>query len=409
MVLRDLQPRLNDLELWQQILYYTDRLNSTEKMLEIRRLININYGIGYMDPENERKRKLRYMGISTTLDDRVTDPNLFSLSQQYWDNFKSSHEQYMEVYRQAIDFLKYLQNIYAIVSLNMNNGKFVIFKGKEELDQFYALFGDQFKMTPHVLDQTNDFIFFFCNREIDVLFAQLIIKLIGNPSVLPIDKSPSTIDTRPYSIAVSSGKHDIIRSEPYTESRALKRKIDEEEQTQLQVEGSIVPRGKEPEYELKSPKTPTEIRSEFELFSSPTTIGLEQRKKELERPEKLLSPTGIPGTVFKRYSMLRDFFSKKDIEEFEEKSKLSSLIRSLDDLEKNLASPLKKVQESNIDKIEKLEYEQTRIVNRTKRREQIKKASSVTREEFIKMQKRRAQRQKESILAKKLKTIREPK
>lgn len=204
MVKRPQRNILSDSELLQQIESLTEHLPPEEKILEQRRLININHKIGYIDPEDQRKRKLR--DKEATLFDREKNPENAITSKQFYDNFKEKYAHYSVAYRAANEYLKNLQNLYAVLVVNMSNGEYTIFKGNDQLQLFKLTFENRLRTKMHVLDKSSEFLFFYCNNDIELMAAERILPTIGNREVNPIEQDQDKL----IMATVNSGKVSIL-------------------------------------------------------------------------------------------------------------------------------------------------------------------------------------------------------
>lgn len=208
----------NTQDLMREIMVLTSGMNPVEAMEEARRIKNINYNVGYRDPEGSRKRKLR----NPTLTDRLSsDPMNLTLTQPGIDNFKARYAGYLEAYRQAWDFLKDVRHVEFIVALNMDTSEYTIFKGDEELRRFRDIFALQLRPELHPLDANGNHMFFYCTNEAEVLLALEVIQRVGDHEAIPIgyDDAPKSLKIPKTGVTSTRHPEIVTHSEIEKESK----------------------------------------------------------------------------------------------------------------------------------------------------------------------------------------------
>ena len=177
------------MDIYDEIENLTRGLPPDQKILEANRLKNIYCNIGYMDTESQRLRKLRSHGITTTLNAElnIAPDSDITLTQQFLDNFPANYNRYMEAYKHSIRLLSDLQQLYAIIVVNMNKGESYLFKGNDQISNFFSIFKDRLYPQLQPLDRTSNYLFLYCSNDIDIFIAKKALNLCSIHQVTPID------------------------------------------------------------------------------------------------------------------------------------------------------------------------------------------------------------------------------
>ena len=177
------------MDIYDEIENLTRGLPPDQKILEANRLKNIYCNIGYMDTESQRLRKLRSHGLTTTLNAElnIAPDSDITLTQQFLDNFPANYSRYMEAYKHSIRLLNDLQQLYAIIVVNMNRGESYLFKGNDQISNFFSIFKDRLYPQLHPLDRTSNYLFLYCSNDIDIFIAKKALNLCSIHQVTPID------------------------------------------------------------------------------------------------------------------------------------------------------------------------------------------------------------------------------
>lgn len=177
------------MDIYDEIENLTKGLPPDQKILEANRLKNIYCNIGYMDTESQRLRKLRSHGLTTTLNAElnIAPDGDITLTQQFLDNFPANYSRYMEAYKHSIRLLSDLQQLYAIIVVNMNRGESYLFKGNDQISNFFSIFKDRLYPQLHPLDRTSNYLFLYCSNDVDIFIAKKALNLCSIHQVTPID------------------------------------------------------------------------------------------------------------------------------------------------------------------------------------------------------------------------------
>ena len=177
------------MDIYDEIENLTRGLPPDQKILEANRLKNIYCNIGYMDTESQRLRKLRSHGLTTTLNAElnIAPDSDITLTQQFLDNFPANYNRYMEAYKHSIRLLSDLQQLYAIIVVNMNRGESYLFKGNDQISNFFSIFKDRLYPQLQPLDRTSNYLFLYCSNDIDIFIAKKALNLCSIHQVTPID------------------------------------------------------------------------------------------------------------------------------------------------------------------------------------------------------------------------------
>jgi len=177
------------MDIYDEIENMTRGLPPDQKILEANRLKNIYCNIGYMDTESQRLRKLRSHGLTTTLNAElnIAPDSDITLTQQFLDNFPANYNRFMEAYKHSIRLLNDLQQLYAIIVVNMNKGESYLFKGNDQLSNFFSIFKDRLYPQLQPLDRTSNYLFLYCSNDVDIFIAKKALNLCSIHQVTPID------------------------------------------------------------------------------------------------------------------------------------------------------------------------------------------------------------------------------
>lgn len=124
----------------------------------------------------------------------------------------------MEAYKHSIRLLSDLQQLYAIIVVNMNKGESYLFKGNEQVSNFFSIFKDRLYPQLQPLDRTSNYMFLYCSNDIDIFIAKKALNLCSIHQVTPIDMAQIQ---RNQNAQKTVEKHDAAQSSQTMINRPL--------------------------------------------------------------------------------------------------------------------------------------------------------------------------------------------